>query len=188
MKLRPVARYPGYQRLLPGSPRGTGANLADGEGFEPPEGVNLLRFSRPPQSAALPSLRRPISWRHENGGASGNRTHVAAVQRRCSPAELWPREKSGAASPMPTAPATMATFLLGFRTNHRGPSPGNDMVGRGRCRSGGSFSLHPRRPSLRGGVKSEIILILVSRAASQPPSVSAPACPNSVGSNPLTAR
>lgn len=62
-------------------------------------------------------------------------------------------------------------------------------VERGRCRSGGgSFSLHPRRPSLRGGVKSEIILILVSRAASQPPSVSAPACPNSVGSNPLTAR
>ena len=36
---------------------------------------------------------------------------------------------------MPTAPATMATFLLGFRTNHRGPSPGND--GREcRCRSG----------------------------------------------------
>lgn len=27
---------------------------------------------------------------------------------------------------MPTAPATMATFLLGFRINHRGPSPGND--------------------------------------------------------------
>lgn len=25
MKRRPVARYPGYQRLLPGSPRGTGA-------------------------------------------------------------------------------------------------------------------------------------------------------------------
>ena len=37
---------------------------------------------------------------------------------------------------MPTAPATMATFLLGFRINHRGPSPGNNMVGRGRCRSG----------------------------------------------------
>lgn len=37
----------------------------------------------------------------------------------------------------------------------------------GRCRSGGgSFSLHPRRPSLRGGVKSEIILIFVSRRPS----------------------
>ena len=46
---------------------------------------------------------------------------------------------------------------------------------------GGSFSLHPRRPWLRGGVKSEIILILVSRAASQPPSVSAPACGNGWG-------
>ena len=73
-----------------------------------------------------PSLRRPISWRHGNGGASGTRTHVAAVQRRCSPAELWPHEKSKAVIPMTTAPATMATFLLGFRTNHRGPSPGND--------------------------------------------------------------
>lgn len=69
--------------------------MAEGGGFEPPEGVNLLRFSRPPQSAALPSLRRPISWRHENGGASGTRTHVAAVQRRSSPAELWPRENHG---------------------------------------------------------------------------------------------
>ena len=69
--------------------------MAEGGGFEPPEGVNLLRFSRTPQSAALPSLRRPISWRHENGGASGTRTHVAAVQRRSSPAELWPRENHG---------------------------------------------------------------------------------------------
>lgn len=70
-------------------------HMAEGGGFEPPEGVHLQQFSRPPQSAALPSLRRPISWRHENGGASGTRTHVAAVQRRSSPAELWPREKSG---------------------------------------------------------------------------------------------
>lgn len=31
-------------------------HMAEGGGFEPPEGVNLLRFSRPPQSAALPSL------------------------------------------------------------------------------------------------------------------------------------
>lgn len=69
--------------------------MAEGGGFEPPEGVNILRFSRPPQSAALPSLRRPFSWRHENGGASGTRTHVAAVQRRSSPAELWPRENHG---------------------------------------------------------------------------------------------
>ena len=124
------SRCPGYQRLLPGSPRGAGAegkrkaaspmeaarsvtdtpqayavrgrgiwtaapgepakfagpveqHMAEGGGFEPPEGVNLLRFSRPPQSAALPSLRF--------GGASGTRTHVAAVQRRSSPAELWPQ-------------------------------------------------------------------------------------------------
>lgn len=27
---------------------------------------------------------------------------------------------------MLTAPATMAVLLFGFRTNHRGPSPGND--------------------------------------------------------------
>lgn len=37
--------------------------LAEGGGFDPPEGVNLQQFSRPPQSAALPSLRF--------GGASG---------------------------------------------------------------------------------------------------------------------
>ena len=120
-------------------------HMAEGGGFEPPEGVNLQRFSRPPQSAALPSLRRPISWRHENGGASGTRTHVAAVQRRSSPAELWPREKSRAASPMPTAPrqgnlrkpagnfeaaspvptapATMAALLFGFRTNQTVAAP-----------------------------------------------------------------
>lgn len=78
--------------------------MAEGGGFEPPEGVNLLRFSRPPQSAALPSLRRPISWRHENGGASGTRTHVAAVQRRSSPAELWPRENSKTASTIADGP------------------------------------------------------------------------------------
>ena len=112
-------------------------HMAEGGGFEPPEGVNLLRFSRPPQSAALPSLRRPISWRHENGGASGNRTHVAAVQRRSSPAELWPHEKSRAASPMPTAPGHDGSpfVWLPHKPNHRGPSPGND--GREcRCRSG----------------------------------------------------
>lgn len=33
------------------------SRLAEGEGFEPPEGVNLQRFSRPPQSTALPPLR-----------------------------------------------------------------------------------------------------------------------------------
>lgn len=32
--------------------------------------------------------------------------------------------------PMTTAPATMAVLLFGFRTNHRGPSPGNDRVGK----------------------------------------------------------
>ena len=173
--------------------------MAEGGGFEPPEGVNLQRFSRPPQSAALPSLRRPISWRHENGGASGTRTHVAAVQRRSSPAELWPREKSRAASPMPTAPrqgnlrkpagnfeaaspvptapATMAALLFGFRTNQTVAAPVPATTGgyfqNGKHHvlwslpvRGGSFSLHPRRPSLRGGVKSEIILIFVSRRPS----------------------
>lgn len=74
--------------------------------------------------------------------------------------------------PMNTATATMATFLLGFRTNHRGPSPGNDrwlfpkwktprlVVAAGQ---GWSFSLHPRRPSLRGGVKSETVVELFCR-------------------------
>ena len=32
--------------------------VAEGEGFEPPEGSHLQRFSRPPRSTALPPLRR----------------------------------------------------------------------------------------------------------------------------------
>ena len=32
--------------------------MAEGEGFEPPEGLHPQRFSRPPQSTALPPLRR----------------------------------------------------------------------------------------------------------------------------------
>ena len=32
--------------------------MAEGEGFEPPEGLTPQRFSRPPQSTALPTLRR----------------------------------------------------------------------------------------------------------------------------------
>ena len=31
--------------------------MADGEGFEPPEGLPLQRFSRPPHSTALPTIR-----------------------------------------------------------------------------------------------------------------------------------
>lgn len=33
-------------------------SMAEGEGFEPPEGSHLQRFSRPPRSTALPPLRR----------------------------------------------------------------------------------------------------------------------------------
>ena len=35
--------------------------MAEGEGFEPPEGVNPQRFSRPPQSTALPPLQVPTT-------------------------------------------------------------------------------------------------------------------------------
>jgi hypothetical protein len=31
--------------------------MAEGEGFEPPEGLRPQRFSRPPQSTTLPPLR-----------------------------------------------------------------------------------------------------------------------------------
>ncbi len=31
--------------------------VAEGEGFEPPETLRPQRFSRPPQSSTLPSLR-----------------------------------------------------------------------------------------------------------------------------------
>ena len=34
------------------------SSVAEGEGFEPPEGSHLQRFSRPPRSTALPPLRR----------------------------------------------------------------------------------------------------------------------------------
>jgi len=33
------------------------SEVAEGEGFEPPEGLRPQRFSRPPQSTALPPLR-----------------------------------------------------------------------------------------------------------------------------------
>lgn len=62
IKRRPVARYPGYQRLLPGSPRGAGAEgkkkgrLPDGSGpqqFEPRGGSGLLLRVSPRGSRAL---------------------------------------------------------------------------------------------------------------------------------------
>ena len=56
-------------------------------------------------------------------GAAGIEPAPTCSQSRCATSAL---RSELAASPMPTAPATMATFLLGFRTNHRGPSPGND--------------------------------------------------------------
>ena len=137
-------------------------HMAEGGGFEPPEGVNLQRFSRSPQSAALPSLRRPISWRHENGGASGTRTHVAAVQRRSSPAELWPRENHGRSGGDRTRGILLpkqvrcrcATLRYGRQPDADGPGHDGNLfawlphkpsrpqsrqrpeVGRGRCRSG----------------------------------------------------
>ena len=77
-----------------------------------------------------------------------------------------PAGNLGTASPMPTAPATMATFLLGFRTNQTIAAP-VPATTRGRAWSlpvrGWSFSLHPRRPSLRGGVKSETVVELFCR-------------------------
>ena len=149
--------------------------MAEGGGFEPPEGVNLQQFSRPPQSAALPSLRRPISWRHENGGASGTRTHVAAVQRRSSPPELWPRENHGRSggdrTRGPLLPKQVrclcATLRYGRQPDADGPGHDGNLfawlphkpsrpqsrqrpeVGRGRCRSGGGMP-HGMRSRLDG--------------------------------------
>ena len=37
-------------------------NMAEGEGFEPPEDVNPQRFSRPPRSTALPSFRNTMKY------------------------------------------------------------------------------------------------------------------------------
>lgn len=56
----------------------------------------------------------------------GRQHHADGLRQGKHSTESNLPENSRAASPMPTAPATMATFLLGFRTNHRGPSPGND--------------------------------------------------------------
>ena len=75
-----------------------------------------------------------------------------------------PARNFEAASPMPTAPATMAALLFGFRTNQTiaAPVPATT-VGSVAAGQGGSFSLHPRRPSLRGGVKSETVVELFCR-------------------------
>lgn len=68
---------------------------------------------------------------------------------------------------MPTAPAATEVKTAVFRSitgTSRPQSRQRPEVGRGRCRSGGrSFSLHPRRPSLRGGVKSETVVELFCR-------------------------
>ena len=108
IKRRPVARYPGYQRLLPGSPRGAGAEgkkkgrLPDGSGpqqFEPRGGSGLLLRVSPRGSRAL--------WSNK-----GRQPYADGPGHDGSPF-VW----------------------LPHKPNHRGPSPGND--GREcRCRSG----------------------------------------------------
>src|SRR5438876_785836 len=40
--------------------------MAEGEGFEPPEDLHPQRFSRPPQSTALPPLRTTESNSYRN--------------------------------------------------------------------------------------------------------------------------
>lgn len=62
-------------------------------------------------------------------------------------------------------PVQVKTACLVQHRQFSGPqSRQRPEVERGRCRSGGgSFSLHPRRPSLRGGVKSETIVELFCR-------------------------
>lgn len=59
--------------------------LAEGEGFEPPEGVNLQRFSRPPQSTALPPLRAeqtapPPAASLQAGGMAGDAASSAGCR------------------------------------------------------------------------------------------------------------
>ena len=56
-------------------------------------------------------------------GAAGIEPATACSQSRRAASAL---RSELAASTMLTATATMAAFLSGFRTNHRGPSPGND--------------------------------------------------------------
>ncbi len=46
----------GQKRTPRGITTGCSIFLADGEGFEPPEGLPLQRFSRPPHSTALPTI------------------------------------------------------------------------------------------------------------------------------------
>ena len=60
-------------------------NMAEGEGFEPPEDVNPQRFSRPPRSTALPSFRNTMKY-------SVCRIHTACeVPCGCSHAALCSR-------------------------------------------------------------------------------------------------
>src|SRR6187200_492249 len=47
-------------------------SLAEGEGFEPPEGSRLQRFSRPPQSTALPPLRGIKTYGGPARGSTGD--------------------------------------------------------------------------------------------------------------------
>lgn len=71
----PAHMHFGYMHKK-GLPKADLYMLAEGEGFEPSlPGVPVKRFSRPPHSAALPSLqlakRAPLGAREFTGGESG---------------------------------------------------------------------------------------------------------------------
>ena len=167
MKRRPVTRYPGYQRLLPGSPRGAGAegkrkaaspmeaarsNLNRGEvWFAAPVAPTIFagaekrqeppaRCRRPPgrgTSESLPEKLRPRPrWPRPSRDESKN-SHVPIDHRHV-------------AAPVP---ATTGGYFQNGKHRVLWSLPVR----------GGSFSLHPRRPSLRGGVKSETVVELFCR-------------------------
>ena len=88
------ARGPGYDRVLHRTPRRTRSltirsNMADGEGFEPPRGVNLCRFSRPVLLTTQPPVRM-----------AGSITYSAAI---CYPQSKDQCSKSSASSRIASA-------------------------------------------------------------------------------------
>lgn len=101
--------------------------MADGGGFEPPEGVNLLRFSRPLQSAALPSIRKHFRDVTKMVEPVGIEPTLPPCKGGVLPLNYGPVKNQGRQPDADGPGHDGSPFVwLPHKPNHRGPSPGND--------------------------------------------------------------
>lgn len=65
--------------------------VADGEGFEPPDGLPHQRFSRPSHSTALPTIQNFFRRVFKTGGFGNAQTYVCSYLASQSRPSLLPR-------------------------------------------------------------------------------------------------